>query len=151
MYLASRVLIDSGYSILSHFLYIRNFVKVPDPPSMDSLELRTKILFLLSVLFLNAAAQSCSPLDDVKITFFGYPDNSPPGAGIAYNQCGHSLAGGTGTYDDPITFATATDGDFNVCDVVYLPWVKKYARYEDDCEQCSVCFNMVCPSGRSSL
>ncbi|KAL8825188.1 MAG: hypothetical protein Q9191_004566 [Dirinaria sp. TL-2023a] len=91
--------------------------------------------FLLSHIH-RGAAQSCSPLSDVKITFFGYPDNSPPGAGLAFTQCGHSLAGGTGSYDDPISFATATDGDFKVCDVVYLPWVKKYARYEDDCEQC---------------
>ena len=91
---------------------------------------------------LHTVVQSCFPLDDVQITFFGYPDNSPPGAGLAFTQCGHSLAGGTGSYDDPITFATATDGDFTVCDIVYLPWVKKYARYEDDCEQCS---KSVCP------
>ena len=86
---------------------------------------------------LPSQSESCSPLDNVKVTFFGYPDNSPPGAGIAWSNCGHSLAGGTGSYDDPITFATATDGDFKVCDVVYLPYLRKYARYEDDCEQCS--------------
>lgn len=91
----------------------------------------------LPLLALTASAQTCSPLGDVKITFFGWPDNSPPGAGIAWTKCGHSVAGGTGSYDDPITFATATDGDFAVCDIVYLPYVKKYARYEDDCEQCS--------------
>ena len=81
--------------------------------------------------------QSCSPLDNVQISFFGYPDNSPPGAGLAFTNCGHSLAGGTGSYDDPITFATATDGDFQICEIVYLPYLRKYARYEDDCEQCS--------------
>lgn len=86
---------------------------------------------------LPSQTQSCSSLDNVKVTFFGYPDNSPPGAGIAWTSCGRSLAGGTGSYDDPITFATAPDGDFKVCDIVYLPYLRKYARYEDDCEQCS--------------
>ena len=104
---------------------------------MKSLTRSTFISCYVSYLFTIAHAQSCSPLDNVKITFFGYPDNSPPGAGLAFTQCGHSLAGGVGTYDDPISFATATDGDFTVCDIVYLPWVRKYARYEDDCEQCS--------------
>ena len=96
------------------------------------------VLGLASFLgVLPSQTQSCSSLDNVQITFFGYPDNSPPGAGIAWTNCGHSLAGGTGSYDDPITFATATDGDFKVCDIVYLPHLRKYARYEDDCEQCS--------------
>ncbi|KAL9582062.1 MAG: hypothetical protein Q9212_003513 [Teloschistes hypoglaucus] len=92
--------------------------------------------FALPLLFQHIFAQSCFPQNDVKVTFFGYPDNSPPGAGIAFTQCGRSLAGGTGTHDDPISLATATQGDFAVCDIVYLPWLKKYARYDDDCEQC---------------
>ncbi|KAL8627063.1 hypothetical protein Q9189_007231 [Teloschistes chrysophthalmus] len=95
-----------------------------------------KTALALPFLFKLISAQSCFPQNDVKITFFGYPDNSPPGAGIAFTQCGRSLAGGTGTHDDPISFATATQGDFAVCDIVYLPWLKKYARYDDDCEQC---------------
>ena len=93
--------------------------------------------YTLTYFPLTVSAQSCSPLNDVKITFFGYPDDSPPGASLAFTQCGHSLAGGTGPYDDPISFATATNGEFTICDVVYLPWVRKYAHYEDDCEQCS--------------
>ncbi|KAL8677364.1 MAG: hypothetical protein Q9186_006199 [Xanthomendoza sp. 1 TL-2023] len=90
----------------------------------------------LLILYPIVAAQSCSSQDNVLITFFGYPDNDPPGAGIAYPQCGRSLAGGTGTYDDPISFATAANGDFTPCDIVYLPWVKKYARFEDSCAKC---------------
>src|SRR4051794_23853261 len=38
------------------------------------------------------------------VTLFGWPDNDPPGDGIAYPQI-HDRAGGTGTYDDPVTFA----------------------------------------------
>ncbi|KAI4235781.1 MAG: hypothetical protein L6R40_006376 [Gallowayella cf. fulva] len=96
-----------------------------------------RLLASSSFLFQFVAAQSCSPQDNVLITFYGYPDNDPPGAGIAYTQCGRSLAGGTGTYDDPISFATAADGPFTPCDIVYLPWVKKYARFEDTCAQCA--------------
>ena len=43
---------------------------------------------------------------------------------------------GTGTYADPVTIATAP-GELNVCEIVYLPLLTKYGRYEDDCEQCS--------------
>src|SRR4051794_570915 len=42
-----------------------------------------------------------------KVTFYGWPDNSPPGPAIAYPVI-HSQADGTGSYADPITFATAT-------------------------------------------
>ncbi|KAL8669727.1 MAG: hypothetical protein Q9168_005696 [Polycauliona sp. 1 TL-2023] len=90
----------------------------------------------LSLLIYPITAQSCSTQDNVLITFYGYPDNDPPGAGIG-GQCGRPLAGGTGTYSDPITFATTATGDFKQCEVVYLPWVKKYARLEDSCAKCS--------------
>jgi len=77
----------------------------------------------------------CQKVNNVKQTYFGYPDNSPPGAGIAYTQCGRSLAGGIGTYNDPLTLATA-DGELNVCEVVYSYHLRKYLRHEDDCEAC---------------
>jgi len=43
---------------------------------------------------------------------------------------------GSGTYNDPVTIATAP-GELNVCEIVYLPLLTKYGRYEDDCAQCS--------------
>ena len=44
---------------------------------------------------------------------------------------------GTGTYDDPISFATATDNDnFPQCGLVYVPSLHKYFRNEDDCAEC---------------
>lgn len=43
---------------------------------------------------------------------------------------------GSGTYNDPVTIATAP-GELNVCEIVYLPLLAKYGRYEDDCAQCS--------------
>jgi len=39
-------------------------------------------------------AAQCSTQSGVEITFYGYPDNSPPGASIAYD-CGRGyIAGG---------------------------------------------------------
>ncbi|KAL1985944.1 hypothetical protein VTN96DRAFT_7209 [Rasamsonia emersonii] len=84
----------------------------------------------------SSSSGSCSVQSGVQQTFYGYPDNSPPGAGIAYTQCGRSQAGGTGTYDDPLTMATAS-GELNVCEVVYAPYLKKYLRYEDECAECN--------------
>ena len=52
-------------------------------------------------------------VNDVKHTFFGYPDNSPPGAGTAWD-CGYGrgyTAGGDGSYYNPKTFASAP-GEF---------------------------------------
>lgn len=84
----------------------------------------------------TSLASACSIQGDVTTTFYGYPDNSPPGADIAYTQCGRSQAGGTGTYDDPLTFASA-QGEFQVCDIIYAPYLKKYLRFEDECDQCT--------------
>lgn len=44
---------------------------------------------------------------------------------------------GTGTYDDPISFATATDNTkLPQCGIVYVPELRKYFRNEDDCAEC---------------
>ena len=37
--------------------------------------------------------RACSTVSNVYHTFFGYPDNDPPGPAIAYT-CGRSKAGG---------------------------------------------------------
>lgn len=62
------------------------------------------------------------------------PVNSPPGAAIAYD-CGRDSAGGSGTYDDPRTMATAP-GAFDICEVVWDPYTEKYLRFEDECAEC---------------
>ncbi|KAF3770324.1 hypothetical protein M406DRAFT_29558, partial [Cryphonectria parasitica EP155] len=79
-------------------------------------------------------AQSCSTVTS-EITFYGEPDNSPSGCDIAYD-CGRGYtAGGDGSYTDPLTFASSPD-EFTPCQVVYVPYLKKYLRMEDQCEQC---------------
>jgi hypothetical protein len=49
---------------------------------------------------------------------------------------------GTGTYDDPISFATATDNNnFPQCGLIYVPALHKYFRNEDDCAKCKSDWN----------
>ncbi|KAI1377832.1 hypothetical protein F4677DRAFT_413671 [Hypoxylon crocopeplum] len=82
-------------------------------------------------------ASACSVVSDVRVTLSGIPDNDPPHTIITAHDCGgrNSKAGGTGTYDDPVTFASSP-GEYGVCDIVYSPYLKKYLRMEDDCETC---------------
>lgn len=76
----------------------------------------------------------------VYVTFYGWADNSPPGGAIAYPMNGgyptlHDAAGGTGTYADPITFAT-DKSELPVGTRVYVPFIEKYVIMEDDCAEC---------------
>ena len=49
-------------------------------------------------LSLAALASACSTPGNFIVTFYGYPDNSPPGPGTAYNCGGRNyVAGGNGT------------------------------------------------------
>lgn len=49
------------------------------------------ILTLLASTAVNAA---CSTRSGVTITFYGYPDNDPPGPGTAYNCGGRNYKAG---------------------------------------------------------
>jgi hypothetical protein len=85
------------------------------------------------------------------LTNYGYPDNTPPSAGIAAAVSGgsnitfpnnvvgkgiHTLAGGTGTYSDPITFATSSNEVWYGTEI-YVPRFHKYFIGEDSCSECS--------------
>ena len=91
----------------------------------------------------NAAAdagQDAGMTVSVYATFYGWADNSPPGAAIAYPRSGgyptiHETAGGAGTYADPITFAT-DKAELPVGTILYVPFIEKYAIMEDDCAEC---------------
>jgi hypothetical protein len=90
----------------------------------------------ISTIAVMGLAHACSIVSGVTMTFYGYPDNSPPGAGTAYNCGGRNyVAGGTGTYSDPLTFASDSS-EYSVCEVIYSPYLKKYLRMEDECAQC---------------
>ncbi len=79
-------------------------------------------------------------LMSVYVTFYGWADNSPPGGAIAYPKSDgyptlHETAGGTGTFSDPITFAT-DKAEFPVGTILYVPFIEKYVMMEDDCVEC---------------
>jgi len=76
----------------------------------------------------------------LEMTFYGWDDNSPPGNAIAYPKNAgyptvHDGAGGTGTYADPITFASDPN-EFPVGTIVYAAVIDKYLVMEDACGQC---------------
>ena len=89
----------------------------------------------------------------VKITFYGYPDNDDGdghfGTAIIAHQLlwqgrpryvddhGLPFAGGTGTFDDPIT-AAASRGNpfFPPGALVYVVDLAKYFLLEDECASC---------------
>ena len=76
------------------------------------------ILASLATTLFSSRAAACSDISDVKITFYGYPDNDPPGPGTVYNCGGRNyIAGGSGTYSDPLTFATAPN-EYNKCEIM---------------------------------
>ena len=97
--------------------------------------MKNTTLISLSAFFFGAS-QACSKVTKSQITFYGWPDNDPPSAQTAYNCGGRNfVAGGTGTYSDPLTMASAP-GEYSQCEIVYVPYLKKYARLEDYCAQC---------------
>lgn len=73
----------------------------------------------------------------VNVTGFGWPDNSPANsAAIAYPIL-HALAGGSGTYDDPVTFAAKALPMFPKGLRLYVPYLQRYAIKEDLCGGCT--------------
>lgn len=94
------------------------------------------VALIVSLVFATIAAGS-TVINDVHHTFYGFPDNSPPGPATAYD-CGYGrgyTAGGAGTYADPLTFATAP-GEYNKCEIIWDPYVRKYLIFQDTCAQC---------------
>lgn len=74
-----------------------------------------------------------------SVTFYGWPDNSPPGTDIAYPQI-HKGAGGVGTFTDPVTFATSSKL-FSPGTKLYVPFISKYVIMEDNCVDCVSDYN----------
>ncbi len=70
------------------------------------------------------------------VTFYGWPDNSPPGNAIAHPVI-HQVASGDGSYCDPTTFATeptrAENKKIPYGTRIYVPYMQKYFIREDDC------------------
>lgn len=96
---------------------------------------------LLLSTFQTSALVAGSPNSQTKslrLTFYGYPNNDPPGDAIAYPKI-HQVAGGTGTYDDPVTVAILTErngGNWTPGTRMYVPSLKKYLIVENECTSC---------------
>ncbi|MBV9709349.1 MAG: hypothetical protein JO011_00365 [Ktedonobacteraceae bacterium] len=86
----------------------------------------------------NAASVSqaaASKTLNAYVTSYGFNDNSPPSADIAYPVIHQKATEGKGTYSDPITFAT-DKSEIGVGTRVYVPFLQKYFIMEDDCAEC---------------
>jgi hypothetical protein len=79
------------------------------------------------------------------VTLYGFVDNSPPSAIISNPQI-HQTAGGTGTFSDPVTFATDIHEE-KPGTIVYYGFLKKYFIMEDTCTECSKDFNTKAGNG----
>lgn len=88
----------------------------------------------------HPAPASASTSATYLVTLYGWPDNSPPGAAIAYpksdgNPTLHNTAGGVGTFSNPVTYAT-DKAELPIGTKVYYPFLKRYFIMEDDCVAC---------------
>ncbi|GAA3434536.1 discoidin domain-containing protein [Kutzneria kofuensis] len=106
------------------------------------------VLSALAALFSSVTAEAATT-DQTFLTFYGWWDNTPPGGDISYPQI-HDTAGGVGSYDDPITFATDS-GEYKPGTKVWVPRVRKYFIMEDSCEECSADWNGKGPNGGPKL
>lgn len=68
------------------------------------------------------------------ITFYGWPDNTPPGNAIAHPVI-HQVASGAGTYCNPTTFATESANNARIPygTKIYVTAIKQYFVREDLC------------------
>src|SRR5260370_20114607 len=100
-------------------------------------------------------ANASSRTINFRVTLYGWPDNSPPGNAIAYPTGQglpsiHSSAGGTGTYTDPITFAT-DQAELPAGTKIYVPHLHRYFIMEDDCTECDQDWSSHGPDGGPGL
>jgi 3D (Asp-Asp-Asp) domain-containing protein len=65
-----------------------------------------------------------------ELTGYSYQDNTPPGSADICCPILHQKAGGTGTYNDPITTAVASSS-FPPGTRFYVPPIKRYVIVED--------------------
>jgi len=109
-------------------------------------------MIVSAALLLGAGAQALASSGGaagrirVYATYYGWYDNTPPGCATAYSGC----AGGTGTFADPLTFASDT-AEFLVGTIVYYPTVRKYFRMGDSCQECSLDWSGHGPNGGPHL
>ncbi|WP_211879642.1 hypothetical protein [Pseudarthrobacter albicanus] len=112
--------------------------------------MRRKVLSAAGLLFVVLAAAACKGtpprasaekvVPDTYVTAYTWFDNTPHGSPDISHPVLHKKAGGTGTYEDPVTIAvghsleTGHDVlDFPAGTRIYLPDVRRYFMVEDTC------------------
>jgi hypothetical protein len=98
------------------------------------------ILVAVATIGTSSRAAGETLVGNAYITAYSWQDNTPPGSPTISNPVLHKQAGGTGTYQDPVTIAvghsTATGRDvldFPAGTRIYLPDVRRYFIVEDTC------------------
>jgi hypothetical protein len=110
------------------------------------------VVALVLTAIVPASAAPAAPhatTQQTFLTFYGWWDNTPPGGDIAYPKL-HRTAGGTGTFADPITFATSTK-EVKPGGRIFVPRVGKYFIMEDGCDECDADWNGKGPNGGPNL
>lgn len=92
---------------------------------------------------LPATPAPSAPAEEARlsawVTGYTFWDNTPPGSAVIARPVLHDEAGGTGTWDDPVTLAVGFTGEtwhYLPGTRVYLPELRKYAVVEDLCGSC---------------
>lgn len=99
------------------------------------------LLALVMLLLVPASASAPAPRwHEAWVSTYTWDSNSPPGCGIEYARdygypTVHDCAGGTGTYADPVTFASQLN-EWAPGTRVYIPWFRDYFIKEDWCASC---------------
>ncbi|HEX4787126.1 MAG TPA: RICIN domain-containing protein [Actinospica sp.] len=94
----------------------------------------TALGLVAAMVFGSSSAYAAGTTQKTYLTFYGWYDNTPPGCAIAYPEV-HQCAGGTGTYSDPLTFAS-DKSEIKAGTKIYVSRVQKYFVMEDDCTEC---------------
>lgn len=85
---------------------------------------------------------------ETQITFFGYPDNCDD-SGCYKDQTAYdcinpdgsdrgAIAGGDGTFNNPLTAAIQLGGNFQKCAIGYMTYLQKFIIFDGFCASCDV-------------
>ena len=148
MQTVKNLLIVSGLAVLIGGTMIGNQTATVGPTDMARAS-------IMPVTYVNDGQERRF---DAYMTGYSYWDNTPPGSSAIARPVIHQRAGGTGTFNDPITIAVGhsiVGGrqtlDFAEGTVFYIGAIQKYAIVEDVCGDGPTPQNGPCHSGRNGL